>query len=58
LQAYFAEMRYETATAYDMLRIFEEVSGQDLDAVFYEWVGDFEGLDPAAKAQVDNDNAN
>jgi hypothetical protein len=35
---------------------FEEASGLDLDAFFYEWVGDFEGVDPDVKADIDAQN--
>lgn len=50
LQQYVTRHRYDVATSYDVLAAFEAVSGQDLDAIFYEWVGEFEGLDPAALA--------
>lgn len=47
LRLYFERFRYKVATSYDILSSFEEVSGLDLDAFFYQWVGPFEGLDPA-----------
>jgi aminopeptidase N len=53
LNNYFLDMKYEITSAYDIMRHFEEASGQDLDAFFYEWVGDFEGLDPAVKDDAD-----
>jgi hypothetical protein len=57
LHSYFAEMHYGLAHEGDLLRNFEAVSGQELDAFFYEWIGEFPGLDPAAKAEVDNERA-
>ena len=57
LQSYFAEMKYDIAYTADILRHMEEASGQDLDALFYEWVGDFEGLDPEVKAAIDEENS-
>lgn len=57
LRAYQADMRYKIATELDLLRNFEAVIGQDLDAIFYEWIGDFEGLDPEAKAKVDEERS-
>ena len=47
LQLYVARHRYGIAHSRDILEAFEEVSGQDLDAFFYEWVGWFDGLDPS-----------
>ncbi|MBI5928237.1 MAG: M1 family metallopeptidase [Chloroflexi bacterium] len=58
LQTYVAEMKYKLATTADLLRVFEQVAGQDLDEYFYRWIGDFPSLDPAAKAAVDRENAN
>ncbi len=46
LQLYVERHRYEVAESKDMLAAFEDATGEDLDAVFYEWVGEFEGLDP------------
>jgi hypothetical protein len=31
---------------------FEEATGEDLDAIFYQWVGDFPGLDPAVVEEM------
>lgn len=56
LRTYFAEYRYGVAQPFDIMRHMEAASGQDLDAFFYEWVGDFEGLDPETKAQIDAEN--
>lgn len=47
LQNYYADMKYKLTSGYDILRHFEAASGQDLDQFFYEWVGYFDGLDPA-----------
>ncbi|MBI5928236.1 MAG: M1 family metallopeptidase [Chloroflexi bacterium] len=57
LHVYFEDMHYKIATEADLLRNFEAVIGEDLDAYFYEWIGDFPGLDPAAKAQVDKERS-
>jgi hypothetical protein len=46
LQLYFKRHRYEVAESGDVLAAFEDATGKDLDAIFYEWVGEFEGLDP------------
>ncbi len=53
LQEYFRRYRYEVAEIGDMLAVFNEVTGQQWDQMFYEWVGSFPGLDPAAIATVD-----
>lgn len=52
LQEYFRRFRYEVAQIGDILQVFEDVTGRQWDAMFYEWVGDFPGLDPAAIATV------
>lgn len=44
---YFEDMKFKFSSPYDLMRHFEATSGQDLDAFFYEWVGEFDGLDPA-----------
>lgn len=41
LQDYFAAYRYEVAEPADMLASFEATLGDDLDAIFTEWVGAF-----------------
>ncbi len=41
LQDYFAAYRYGIAEPVDMLLSFEQSLGEDLDALFAEWVGDF-----------------
>lgn len=46
IRTYFDRYRYELVTSRDVLETFEEVGEQELDAVFYQWVGEFEGLDP------------
>ncbi len=53
LQEYFRRFKYEVATITDILDTLEDVTGQEWDQVFYEWVGHFDGLDPAAVATVD-----
>ncbi|GIK66095.1 MAG: hypothetical protein BroJett018_38890 [Chloroflexota bacterium] len=57
LHAYFEDMHYKVAAEADLLRNFEAVIGEDLDAYFYEWIGDFVGLDPEAKAEVDKERS-
>jgi len=52
LQEYFRRFRYEVAAIGDILQVFEDVPGRQWDAMFYEWVGDFPGLDPSAIATV------
>lgn len=47
IQLYFQRQRYEVATSADVLAAFEDATGEELDALFYQWVGEFEGLDPA-----------
>lgn len=47
VRSYFASMKYRLTSGYDILTHFEAASGQDLDAFFYEWVGYFDGLNPA-----------
>lgn len=49
LQLYVERHRYMVATSFNLLTAFEDASGQDLDAFFYEWIGDFEGIDPAVR---------
>lgn len=56
LQAYFADQKYDIASTADILRHMEDASGQELDAFFYEWLGDFEGLDPAVIDDANNDD--
>lgn len=46
VRLYFERYRYDVAESKDILYVFEEVTEQDLDAFFYQWVGEFEGLDP------------
>ncbi len=52
LQLYYKRNRYEIVTSKDVLQAFEDASGQDLDAFFYQWVGEFDGLDPAVIADA------
>ncbi|WP_119065319.1 M1 family metallopeptidase [Aggregatilinea lenta] len=47
LQLYFERNRYRVVEPKDVLDAFEDATGEDLDAIFYEWVGDFPGLDPS-----------
>ncbi len=51
LQLYYQRHRYEVVSSADVLRAFEDATGEDLDAFFYQWVGEFEGLDPAVIAE-------
>jgi len=46
LQLYFKRHKYELVESKDVLQAFEDATGEDLDAFFYRWVGEFEGLDP------------
>jgi aminopeptidase N len=52
LQLYFARYRYEVARPADVLNTFEEATGEQLDALFYQWVGEFPGLDPAVVREM------
>lgn len=52
LRLYFERHRYGVARSSDILAAFEEVTGQDLDAFFYQWVGEFDGLDPEVIADA------
>jgi len=45
VQLYFQRHRYEIVRSRDVLEAFEDSSGRDLDRSFYNWVGDFPGLD-------------
>ena len=56
LRSYFAENKYGIVNSGEMIQHMEAASGRELDAFFYEWVGDFEGLDPEVKAQIDGEN--
>jgi hypothetical protein len=52
LQLYYEQHRYEVVESRDVLDSFEEATGEDLDAIFYQWVGDFPGLDPAVVEEM------
>lgn len=52
---YFEDMKFKFSSPYDIMRHFEATSGQDLDAFFYEWVGEFDGLDPAVIAAAEGE---
>ncbi|MCI0709588.1 MAG: M1 family metallopeptidase [Chloroflexi bacterium] len=56
LRSYYVDMKYGVSTPYILMTHFEEASGLDLDAFFYEWVGDFQGVDPEVKADIDAQN--
>jgi len=45
LRRYYQDMKYDVAYANDILRNMESVTEQELDAFFFEWVGNFDGLD-------------
>lgn len=47
LSDYFLRMKYRITEPAEILRSFEKVTGQDLDAFFYSYLGPFPGLDPA-----------
>jgi hypothetical protein len=48
LQLYYRRHRYEVVRSRDVLEAFEDSTGEDLDQIFYETVGDFPGLDRPA----------
>ncbi len=47
LSDYFQRMKYRITEPVEILRSFESVTGQDLDAFFYSYLGPFPGLDPS-----------
>ncbi len=47
LQHYFDKMKYKLSNPAEILQSYEAVTGQELDAIFYEFFGEFPGLDPA-----------
>ncbi len=51
LRLYYQRHRYEVVSSADVLRAFEDATSEDLDAFFYQWVGEFEGLDPTVIAE-------
>ncbi len=51
LRYYFETHSYLTVTPNDVLAAFESVTEDELDGIFYEWVGSFEGIDMEAVAQ-------
>ena len=53
VQLYFERNRYQVAESQDVLEAFEEATGQDLDRLFYQWVGNFPGIDPEVVEQMD-----
>ncbi len=44
LRLYYERHRYEVARSADVLAAFEDATGEQLDALFYQWVGEFPGL--------------
>lgn len=52
LRLYYSRMRYEVATSRDLLAAFNDATGQKLDGLFYQWAGEFDGLDPAVVADM------
>jgi hypothetical protein len=52
LREYFRQYKYEVADVSSMLDVLEAATGMDWDQMFYEWVGPFDGVDPAAVATV------
>jgi hypothetical protein len=51
MQLYFERHRYELVESHDILDAFEDASDQELDTLFYEWVGEFPGLDLSSVEQ-------
>lgn len=49
LRLYYERHRYEVARSADVLGAFEDATGEELDALFYEWVGEFPGLSVPAQ---------
>ncbi len=47
LSDYFHRMKYRMTSPVEILRSFEKVTGQDLDAFFYSYLGEFPGMDPS-----------
>ncbi len=47
VQLYFERNRYRVVEPKDVLDAFEDATGENLDAIFYQWVGNFPGLDPS-----------
>ncbi|NDJ74928.1 MAG: M1 family metallopeptidase, partial [Chloroflexi bacterium] len=47
VQLYFQRHRYEVVRSRDVLEAFEDATGQDLDYIFAQKVGEFPGLDRA-----------
>jgi aminopeptidase N len=45
LQLYYKRNRYEVVQSRNVLEAFEDATGEELDMLFYQWVGDFPGLD-------------
>ncbi len=52
LRLYYERHRYEVVESADVLRAFEDATGEELDAIFYEWVGEFPGLDPTVIEEI------
>lgn len=52
LQLYFERHHYEVARSADVLKAFEDASGQELDAIFYQWVGEFPGIDQEVVEEI------
>ena len=52
LRTYVKTYRYEVVTSGDLLRSLEESTGMELDEYFYQWVGEFDGLDPDVVARL------
>jgi hypothetical protein len=54
IRSYFEDNKYGIVNSGEIIQHMEAASGQELDAFFYEWVGEFEGLDPDVKAEIDS----
>jgi hypothetical protein len=58
VRSYYQDMKYKVARPIDILRHFEEASGQDLDDFFFEWIGPFKGYTPGGDVPpAENDNS-
>ena len=57
LSLYFDRLRYGLSHPRYILQAFEDVTGQELDSFFYEYLGPFEGLDYAQIEADSNTNS-
>lgn len=52
VQTYFERHKYTVVESQDVLNAFEDSTGEELDRIFYQWVGSFPGLDQEVVAQM------